>query len=217
MKIDNQSLILLDFDGTILKTDRFNWECYNIVLKKYKKEIKYIDFLYCINNGLFEFFLEENLGLSFKEIKDIKNEKFKLMPKQIENTKNLHFIKGMPKFLKNIKINNIPHCVVTNTADDIIDLYKNKFPELNYISNWITRKDYKIPKPNSECYQLAIKKYKTSNINKILGFEDSWVGYQALKEINYCKIYIIENECKINQDKFLKENVNIIQNYNIFI
>ena len=40
MKIDNQTLILLDFDGTILKTDRFNWECYNIVLKKYKKEIK---------------------------------------------------------------------------------------------------------------------------------------------------------------------------------
>nr|QDY51647.1 hypothetical protein 1_32 [Mimiviridae sp. ChoanoV1] len=217
MKIDNQTLLLLDFDGTILKTDKFNWECYCIILKKYKKEINYIDFLNCINNGSFEIFLEEKLGLSFKEINDIKNEKFKLMPKQIEITKNLNFIKGIPKFLKNMKLNNIPHCVVTNTADDIIDLYKNKFPELNYIKNWITRKDYKIPKPNSECYQLAIKKYKTSYINKIFGFEDSWVGYLSLKDIDNCYIYIIENECKINEDKFLKENVNIIQNYNIFI
>ena len=216
MKIDNQTLILLDFDGTILKTDKFNWECYCIILKKYNKEINYIDFLNCISNGSFEIFLEEKLGFSLQEIKNIKNEKFKLMPKQIEITNNLKFIKGIPKFLKNIKLNNIPHCVVTNTANDIIDLYKNKFPELNYISNWITRKDYKLPKPNSECYKLAIQKYKTSNINKIFGFEDSWVGYQALKEIS-CSIFIIENECKVNKEKFLKENVNIIQNYKIFI
>ena len=47
--LNNNNLILLDFDGTIMKTDAFNWECYNIVLNKYQLEISFADFLDCVD------------------------------------------------------------------------------------------------------------------------------------------------------------------------
>lgn len=212
--INQDNLILLDFDGTILKTERFNWECYNIILNKYDKEISFKDFLLCINNSHLDIFFKEKLSLE-EEIKKIRRQKYDLMYTQIEKTQTLEFVPGMEEFIENIDKNNIAHCVVTNTSIEIINLYRKHIPILNKLKNWITREDYELPKPNPECYKLAIKRYgenKNNSKNKILGFEDSWVGYQALKGIAD-EIFIINGGEQINYDKFMKENVNLLENY----
>lgn len=206
--INKNTLTLLDFDGTIMKTDVFNWECYNIILKKYDKEISFKDFLESILNSNLDYYFTEKLGFTEEEIKIIRNDKYDLMHTQINKTESIKFIEGMEDLIIKISEEKIPHCVVTNTSIKIISLYKKYYPILNKLENWITREDYKLPKPNSECYELAIKNYGETS-NKIIGFEDSWVGYQALKGI-VDEINIIMNDYKINYDKFLKEDIILI-------
>ena len=211
IEINQDNLILLDFDGTIIKTEKFNWECYNIILNKYNQEIIFEDFLKSINNSnLNQFFINE-LNFKEEEIKKIRRQKYDLMYTQIEKTKTLEFVPGMENFIENIEKNNISHCVVTNTSIEIINIYRKHFPILNKLKNWITREDYHLPKPNSECYKLAINRYGKKK-TKILGFEDSWVGFQALKGI-VDNIYIINSDEQVNHNKFLEENVNLINGY----
>ena len=69
---NNNHLILLDFDGTIMKTDEFNWECYNIVLNKYQLEISFVDFLDCISNSHLDTYFS-NLGLKSTKYKSDEN------------------------------------------------------------------------------------------------------------------------------------------------
>ena len=217
--INQDTLILLDFDGTILKTDKFNWECYNIILKKYNKQISFLDFLYSINNSHLDIFFKENLGLTENEINIIRKEKYELMYEHINICDSISFMPFIKDFLDNIEKYNISHCVVTNTSIKAINLYRSKFPKLNKLKNWITREDYNLPKPEPECYKLAISRYG-NNKKYILGFEDSWIGFNALHgvvdEINI--IYTVE---RINYDKFLKaktySNINLIMDYKDFI
>ena len=209
--LNNNHLILLDFDGTIMKTDEFNWECYNIVLNKYKLEISFSDFLNCISNSHLDTYFT-NLGLTNEQIIAIRKEKYDLMLEHIKECKSIRFIKGMEKFIEFIDENNIPHCVVTNTSIKPILMYREHFPLLNKLKNWITREDYEIPKPNSECFELAVKKFGENKI--VIGFEDSWVGYQALKGVTD-KINIICEEG--NNKRFEGEKVKIIKNYDMIL
>ena len=41
-------------------------------------------------------------------------------------------------------------------------MIRKKNPLLDSIPNWITSEDYTHPKPDPECYQIAIKKFKKS-------------------------------------------------------
>jgi HAD superfamily hydrolase (TIGR01509 family) len=209
-KNKNNILILLDFDGTIMNTAKFNWECYNIILNKYNKNITFQEFLISINNSHLDIFLKNNLRLEDDEIKKIRRQKYDLMYTQIEKTKTLEFVPGMKEFIENINNNNMSHCVVTNTSIEIINIYRKHIPILNKLKNWITREDYKLPKPNSECYKLAIERYGKNK--KTIGFEDSWVGYQALKG-TVDEIYIINGEEQINYENFINEEVRLINKY----
>ena len=209
MVINN--LILLDFDGTILKTSKFNWECYNLVLNEYHKNISFPDFLISINNGHLDIFFREKLGLTVKQIIEIREKKYELM--YTHNTNSIEFIPGMKDFINFINDNGISHCVVTNTSIKPINMYKEHFHILKKLKNWITREDYKLPKPNPECYKLAIERYGKDK--QTIGFEDSWVGFQALKGV-VDQIYIINGDEQVNYDKFQKENVNLLENYNLY-
>ena len=80
-------LLLFDFDGTILKTDKFNWECYNIILNKYNKNITYQDFLISISNSHLDIYFREKLGLEDDEINKIRNEKYDFMHEHIKKSK----------------------------------------------------------------------------------------------------------------------------------
>ena len=61
-----------------------------------------------------------------------------------------------------------------NTSKSV-EIFKQKLRLLNEIKQSIYREDYKLSKPDGECYELAKKKY-------IIGFEDIMIGYTALKQ-----------------------------------
>jgi beta-phosphoglucomutase-like phosphatase (HAD superfamily) len=67
-----------------------------------------------------------------------------------------------------------------NTSKSV-EIFKQKLPLLNEIKQLIYREDYKLSKPDGECYELAKKKYY-KNEKYIIGFEDSMVEYTTLKQ-----------------------------------
>jgi beta-phosphoglucomutase-like phosphatase (HAD superfamily) len=105
---------------------------------------------------------------------------------------------------------NVNYAIVTNTNRDIVNALRDKCPLLAKLNKWITREDYNLPKPNKECYELALKTIY-NNEAYIIGFENTISGYNALKKVCHCN-YVIPDS--FNYTFFKKQDVYIINDYN---
>ena len=199
----NELFICLDMDGTIINTNIAHYNAYKKVFEKYNKEFLNIDewnniIQTCnIDNYLRSIFGEDKIYV-------IKQEKLEcLREEEITFTKNSDF------FLRFLIENDFNFCIVTNTNKNTVELFKEKIPLLNKIKQWIYKDDYQLPKPDRECYELAKQKYY-KNENYIIGFEDSIVGYKALKH-HTDLIYIYGNETIFkNNDCYLFDDYKVI-------
>jgi len=93
--------------------------------------------------------------------------------------RDVQLMPGVQEMLMVLQQANIKRCVVTHSPKALVDTIRQQHPILNTIPYWITREDYIHPKPHPEGYQLAISRYATPS-DKIIGFEDTWRGIQAL-------------------------------------
>jgi len=91
----------------------------------------------------------------------------------------VHLMPGAESLLKALQVANIPRCVVTHSADELVSLIRTQNPILNTIPHWFTREHYSQPKPHPECYLKAISTFAKPNDN-IIGFEDTPRGLKAL-------------------------------------
>jgi HAD superfamily hydrolase (TIGR01509 family) len=136
--------------------------------------------------------LNGNIDTYLSQFSDIEMDIIK-SEKRIELEKEtIQFTKNSEHFLQWLMDNDMNFCIVTNTNEKTAELFKSKLPLLKKIKQWIYRDNYTCPKPNPECYHLAKQKYY-KNEPYIIGFEDSLVGYTALKSITSL-IYIYKNE-----------------------
>jgi S-adenosylmethionine synthetase len=197
---------LIDLDGTLINSEYYHYNGYKNVFENYNISFSYDLFIEIINGSGMDIFIEKMLGKN--EIQNIKQKK----NEYITTIEHIDFIKGAEEFIDYIYKYNINHTVVTNTSSSVVNYFKKIRPELNKLTNWITREDYKNPKPDSECYQLAVKKHFLIN-QKIIGFENSICGNKSLKEVAQC-VYMIVDEKNKNLVEYLKnEDVYIINNF----
>ncbi len=84
-------------------------------------------------------------------------------------------------------------CVVTNSQMKMVEPVIARNPVLNKIQYWITRDDYQQPKPDPECYRIAIERYLGPG-GKAIGFEDSPRGLKALLDSRAEGVWITEIE-----------------------
>ena len=172
-------------DGTIIDTNIAHYNSYKKVFEKYNKPFINI---HQWNNIIFNNNIDDYLKDTFnEEFFFIKNEKLEFLKEE-----SILFTKNSDIFLNFLIYNNFNFCIVTNTNKKTVELFKEKLPLLKKIKQWICREDYILSKPNSECYELAKKKYY-KNEKYLIGFEDSIVGYNSLKEYTNL-IYIYNNE-----------------------
>lgn len=185
-------LFLIDLDGTLVNSDHLHYEAYAKVIGMKVEQIQEIVETIGMTNFL----------IDFPNQKEIREEKLKEMLK----IEHIELIKHADKFINFIVDNDINHVVVTNSNRKVVDHFKSKLPILNKLKNWVVREDYVNPKPNSECYKLAIDLYGKGE-TQVLGFENSKEGLHALtgvvKEIfciqphtDYLKIIdVIKTRC----------------------
>lgn len=205
--IKNDCFLLFDLDGTLIDSEYIQWKSYNKALKEYNINLSFENFIRICHNGNIKSYLIEKCNLSLHDYNALKSKKNLFMQENCK--KELKLIEGVDKLLKFINLNNINCAVATNGSEFSVNLYKSLIPELNYIKNWIKREDYLNPKPSSECYRLAIKKFY-KNEESIIGFENSYSGYLALKNVTD-NIYFIADSNYIYLDKI--KNVYFINNF----
>ena len=202
--VDNKNdfFIFLDMDGTIVDSNIAHYNAYEKTFKKFNKNMINIDEW---NNIILNDNIDNYLRTIFDEdtFNNIKKEK-----RNILKDEKISFTKNSDNFIKFLLQNNFNFCIVTNTNKETVELFKQKLPLLNEIKQWVFRENYNLPKPYPECYELAKQKYY-KNEKYILGFEDSLIGYNALKH-HTDLIYIYDNESIFkNNDCYLFDDFNI--------
>jgi len=188
--------LLIDLDGTLIDSENLHFESYNQITNITKEEF---------------YFKNQHNILNYSN--DIKLLKKQILKEKLKNN-NLNLINGALEFINYINNNNINYCIVTNSDNETIELFKEKQPILNNIKNWICKNDYINKKPSNECYKKAIDLYHKNN-EIIIGIENTIAGYYALKsltDIIYIKINNNENLFK-NFDVYLFSNfISLYQN-----
>lgn len=183
----NYQLFLFDFDGLLVDTERLHFQSYirmcaergfhlNWSFERYSTAAHHNstdlrDQMYAEFPNLHA--MEPNWQVLYEEKKRhfmnlIEHETVPLMP-------------GATELLLALQEAGIKRCVVTHSARPLIQRIREQNPILNTIPYWITREDYTQPKPNPECYQIAIQQFGEPH-DHIIGFEDSPRGLHALLE-----------------------------------
>jgi dTDP-4-dehydrorhamnose reductase/beta-phosphoglucomutase-like phosphatase (HAD superfamily) len=201
----NEIFILLDLDGTIIDSNLAHYNAYINTFKKYSMEfLNYGKWNNYIMNRNIDDYLNDRFNKDIDMVNKIKQDKIEFLKNE-----EIIFTTNSDIFLEYLIDNNFNFCIVTNTSKKTLDIFKEKLPLLQKIKQWIYRENYKLPKPNKECYELAINKFIT-NEKYIIGFEDSLIGYNSLKQVTDI-IFIYNNDTifKTN-DCFIFDNYNVI-------
>ena len=200
-KCSNNFFLMIDMDGTITDTENIHYNGYKYALEQYGINIDYDEYINLSNNGKVDEYLKEKIPDNFKTIKIIKNS-------HIKTNNIINLMKGAEELINYIICFNINHVVVTNTSKENVDFFKEKNPLLNKLTNWITKEDYKYPKPNNECYFIAKSKYY-KNEKYIIGIENTICGYNAIKFLTNI-VYIMTSINNSQYSYFKIHDVNII-------
>lgn len=173
-------MFLFDLDGLLVNTEEIHYHAYREMLKGQGFALPWDFKTYCMNA---HYGTEKLKGAIYREFPDLSpdwdplyKEKQGLIVRFL-NEGEAHLMPGVEKLLKALNSANIPSCVVTNSPDNFVSIIRQRNPILDHIPYWITRHDYTHPKPDPECYLLAIKRYGTG---RVIGFEDTPRGVNAL-------------------------------------
>ena len=201
--IHKYQLFLFDLDGLLVNTEHLHYLAYKMMLQARGFDLPWDFNRYChtahyhsdkIASELLELF--PSLYSEGETWDHLYAEK-KQAIMDLLKTGSVALMPGVPELLLAIQKANIKCCVVTHSPDELVSIIRKQHPTLDAIPYWITRRDYNLPKPNSECYLKAIQVYAEPSDN-IIGFEDSPRGLTALMgtqarpvlicEVNYPEI-----------------------------
>ena len=176
-------LFLFDFDGLLVNTEYLHYQAYVNMLagRGYALQLSFAHFC-----GLAHFNATAWREAIYAEIPHLESRWEILYQEKKEAYLKLlllgkvELMPGVEKLLNALNEAGIRRCVVTHSILDHVRLIRASIPALATLPNWITREDYEQPKPNPECYLKAIALYGKPG-DRIIGFEDSLRGLQALK------------------------------------
>jgi len=178
-------LFLFDFDGLLVNTEELHFGAYRqmCALRGFKLNWDMRQFFRAaqfdaegLKKAIYaqfpELFRQEpNWGVLYAEKK--------MHYQALLHTGDLKMMPGAEKLLQQLAKAGIRRCVVTNSPRVQVEAIGQRLPILHTIPVWITREDYKEPKPHPESYQTAIAKLARPG-DRIIGFEDSTRGLKAL-------------------------------------
>ena len=198
---------LFDFDGLLVDTEKLHFEAYKQMCDFYDQHLDW-DF------NTFAYFAHAN----DTALKCALIEKFDLFKKmdwkelyakktffygEVLKTTAVDLMPGVIRLLLDLQQKDITRCVVTNSKKSQIEAICSLQPILKTIPYWITREDYTLPKPNSECYKLAIEKFSMKNP---VGFEDSKKGMRALIDSGAKAVWVTQTPDDTFGDQIIRLN-----------
>ncbi|MGR3973031.1 MAG: HAD family phosphatase [Candidatus Rhabdochlamydia sp.] len=185
--IHNFDLFLFDFDGLLVDTEPLHFKAYQTLchqrgyhlpweLEKFL-EISHSDgpalrqAIYTLFPSLYQ---EEN------DWEVLRKEKNVIYSHLIETTP-LSLMPGVTSLLKTLDLHQKKRCVVTNSTQGQVALIQKNNPILETIPLWFTRESYLLAKPAPDGYLKALEQLHQDS-DRVIGFEDSLKGYEALRQ-----------------------------------
>ena len=202
-------LFIFDFDGTLMDTEKYHCKAWNLILADYKSTfhmnmLYYFKYFHSLDRKLSKDFLKITYNITDYDKAYAANQ---VKYKEIIENQDIEFISGAENFLEYLIANNKKFVIVSNTSNKFIEIYKNKYTILNKASKIYTKEDFLNKKPNPECYLKIINDFKNL---KIIGFEDSLLGMEALTQVNRIKPIFILDPKYYYKDLIIEKYENII-------
>ncbi len=177
-------LFLFDFDGLLVSTEHIHYQAYMNMLAKHGCNARWGFSKFCSLAHLNADALREAIYLEFPKLDPnwalLYEEKKEIYTDLIASGK-IELMPGAEALLFALEKAGISRCVVTNSPLGQIQLIRSSNAALQTIPHFITRENYEKPKPDPECYLLAIRLHGKKG-DRIIGFEDSARGFEALKK-----------------------------------
>lgn len=181
--IDNFDFLLFDLDGLLVDTERLHFKAYQEMCLKHGCSLPWSFSHYCGVAHLDSKGLREQICKEFPSLQEMSWEELYAEKKAIHlsllQSGALKLMPGVSGLLNAICKRQMNSCVVTNSSRVLVETIQKALPALKRIPNWVVREDYAKPKPEPDGYLKAIELYG-QKLKKIVGFEDSFRGLQAL-------------------------------------
>ena len=196
--IYNFDLYIFDLDGTVIDSEKFHYMSYQkaiqaqSVLENTQPILfswqLYQKYAHSVNDRITLRNYIEMHNLNFDKVYELKEQYF------VEMAPEIAFISGFPEFLRQLFLRNKKVCIATNSSVARCNAIKKQLPLLNQIGLWITKDLIKNKKPHPEMLSRAINAYGRISMDKVIMFDDSYVGYTAMMEYPCQKVIITTPE-----------------------
>jgi beta-phosphoglucomutase len=178
-------LVMFDFDGVLVDSERAHYNAYKQMCAKHGVNLPWDFVTYCSHAHYSSDSLQKALYREYPTLHEqapewstLYREKTAFL-EELYNTGKVGLQPGVTALLEELQENGVQRCVVTHSAGPLVALLRKQHPILNTIPHWITRESYNRPKPASDCYQLAIERLLPPG-GRAIGFEDTPRGITAL-------------------------------------
>ncbi len=183
----SHQLFLFDLDGLLVNTEQLHCDAYVLMCKNRGYDLPWDLSAFCKIAHKSATGIKETIYATFPELyaeepnwSVLYGEKQALYLTLLKAGK-IQALEGVEPLLKALQQAKIKRCVVTNSRKEQVDLIREMVPILNTIPYWFTRECYEKPKPSPEGYLKALGVLKEEG-DIVIGFEDSYRGYTALKQ-----------------------------------
>lgn len=210
--IDKFDVFLFDFDGLLVNTEELHFAAYKQMCKKRGCDLKWSFDQFCQiahrdDTGLEKMIYAEFPTLYKEEPNwDILYAEKKQAYLEILQKSAPALLPGVESLLKLLAMRGKKRCIVTNASRLQLDLIEAKLPILRTIPVWVTRELYQRPKPAPDSYLHAINLLADQG-DRIIGFEDSLKGIEALMQTKAEPILICHKTHPQLQDPLSKKVV----------
>lgn len=189
---DRFDLFLFDFDGLLVNTEHLHFQAYVNMMAEQGFALSWNFRSYCELAHSSADGLREKLYVDFPDLNPDWASLYALKKKmymELLASGKVELMPGVTKILPLLEQKKKRRCVVTHSPLPQIQAIRSQHPILQTIPHWITREDYGAPKPSPEGYLKAITLYGKQG-DKIIGFEDSLRGLQALQNTPATPVFI---------------------------
>lgn len=200
--------VILDFDNTIIDTDKYHYIAFKKALNKQNLDINYHFFISNAGLSMKQKIEKKFPTIDLKTKEKIINDKMQFFKQYL---KKLRLKKGFREFYKYLRDNKIRIGLCTGSKkENVYDVLKNKKLSFDFI---LTADDIEESKPNPEIYIKASEILKKKNISEdqTIIFEDSLPGIISAKRAGF-KVCLVKSRFNKNQINELKKESEFFAN-----
>lgn len=177
-------LFLFDFDGLLVDTEQIHHKAYSLLCSEKGFPLswshdEYIQIAHTSADGLRKA-LVPHLRVEERIWPELYQRKKELY-QSLVTSEPVPLMEGVSPLLGHLAKGGKKRCVVTNSTKQQVEAIIVAHPILQTIPVWITREQYKEPKPAPDGYLKAIEMLGKRG-DRVIGFEDSLRGIQSLVE-----------------------------------